>query len=165
MMTRRLIIAAAAVLAVSAARASAQGSQTEATSKDGSIVVAQTWTRATPNGARVAGGFLTVTNKGAVVDRLIGGSAAISGRIEIHEMSISDGVMKMRELPTGLEIKPGQTVELKPGGYHIMLMDLKQAAVEGGQVAGTLVFEKAGTVEIVYAVRALGGATGQKRAP
>jgi copper(I)-binding protein len=159
------MIAAAALLALSSARAAAQGGQMEATSKDGSIVVTQSWTRATPNGAKVAGGFLTVTNKGAVVDRLVGGSAAISGRIEIHEMSMSDGIMKMRELSKGLEIKPGQTVELKPGGYHIMLMDLKQAAVEGGQVAGTLVFEKAGTVEIVYAVRALGAAAGQKHSP
>jgi periplasmic copper chaperone A len=70
--------------------------------------------------------------------------------------------MKMRELPKGLEIKPGETVELKPGGYHLMLMDLKEQTEDGGKVEGTLVFEKAGTIDIYYHVRAMGATTGAK---
>jgi periplasmic copper chaperone A len=132
----------------------------ETLSKDGTILIQNLWTRATPNGAKVAGGFITITNKGTAPDRLIGGSAKTAGRVEVHEMAIDNGVMKMRELDKGLEIKPGETVELKPGGFHLMLMDIKEPAVEGGKLEGTLVFEKAGTIEIFYHVRAIGAASG-----
>jgi copper(I)-binding protein len=67
-----------------------------------------------------------------------------------------DNVMKMRELPNGLEVKPGKSVELKPGSFHVMLMDLKQPLKEGDKVKGTLVFEKAGTVNVEYTVRGMG---------
>jgi periplasmic copper chaperone A len=134
----------------------------ETLSKDGTILIQNLWTRATPNGAKVAGGFITITNKGAAPDRLIGGSAKIAGHVEVHEMAMDNGVMKMRELPKGLEIKPGETVELKPGGFHLMLMDLKEPAVDGGKVEGTLVFEKAGTIDIFLHVRALGATNGTK---
>ena len=88
-------------------------------------------------------------------DRLVGGSSAVASRFEIHEMTMVDGVMKMRPLG-GLEVKPGETVELKPGAFHIMLMDLKQPLEKGQKIKGTLIFEKAGTVAIEYAVEALG---------
>jgi periplasmic copper chaperone A len=96
-----------------------------------------------------------------VPDRLVGGSATIAAHVEVHEMAMDNGVMKMRELEKGLEIKPGETVELKPGGYHMMLMNLKEPAVDGGKVEGTLVFEKAGTIAIYYHVRALGATSGE----
>lgn len=122
----------------------------------GAIKISHPWTRATPAGAKVAGGFMIIENTGATADRLIGGSAIDAGRFEVHEMTMSGGVMKMRELQKGLEIKPGEKVTLKPGSYHVMFMDLKQPLAQGSLIKGTLVFEKAGTVEISYKVEAMG---------
>ncbi len=83
-----------------------------------------------------------------------------SVKFEIHEMSMDGGVMKMRPLPKGIEIKPGETVELKPGSYHLMFVGLKQPFEKGKRVKGTLQFEKAGTVEVEYVVEAIGGSPG-----
>jgi copper(I)-binding protein len=122
----------------------------------GAIEIAQPWTRATPKGAKVAGGYMTIRNKGAASDRLIGGSVDVAGRFEFHRMSMEGGVMKMRPVDGGLEIKPGESVELKPGSLHVMMMDLKQPLEKGQRVKGTLQFEKAGKVDIEFAVEALG---------
>ena len=124
----------------------------------GSLKIGHPWARATPKGASVAGGYLTITNTGTSPDRLTGGTAAFAGRFEIHEMSHEGGVMKMRELPKGLEIKPGETVELKPGSFHVMFMDLKQPLVKDQKPRpkGTLMFEKAGKIEVEFAVEAAG---------
>jgi len=124
--------------------------------KAGSLEIKHPWARATPKGAAVAGGYMTIVNNGTTADRLLGGSSPASGKFEIHEMAMDNGVMKMRPLPKGLEIKPGQTVELKPGSYHLMFMGLKQPFEKDMRVKGTLVFEKAGTVEVEYAVEAIG---------
>ena len=85
-------------------------------------------------------------------------SVAVSDRVEVHEMATVEGVMKMRPVKDGLEIKPGQSVELKPGGLHLMMLDLKQQLQQGQRVKGTLVFEKAGKVDIEFAVEGIGGA-------
>jgi periplasmic copper chaperone A len=122
----------------------------------GSIAVGNPWTRATPRGATVAGGYMTISNKGSAPDRLLGGSVAVAGRFEVHSMVMEQGVAKMRPVQGGLEIKPGETVELKPGSLHVMLMGLKQPLEKGQKVKGTLEFEKAGKVEIEYAVEAVG---------
>ena len=160
--SRRCVVAgAAAALLLSVIPHATKAHET--LSKDGTILIQNLWTRATPNGAKVAAGFITITNKGTVADRLTGGSAAIAARVEVHEMAVTDGVMRMRELDKGLEIKPGETIELKPGGFHLMLMDINEPAVEGGKVAGTLVFEKAGTIEIFYHVREIGATSGAKQ--
>lgn len=124
--------------------------------KVGDLVVTAAWTRQPPDGARVAGGFLKITNNGKISDRLIGGSAPFARAFEVHEMAIVDGVMKMRELAKGLEIKPGETVELKPGGYHIMYMDVTQRPKAGDKVKTTLKFETAGVVTIDVPVVAAG---------
>src|SRR5258707_15133134 len=79
--------------------------------KIGNLQISQPWTRATPKGAAVAGGYLKITNTGTTPDRLLGGSTALAKRFEIHEMSMDGGVMKMRELKDGLDIAPGATVE------------------------------------------------------
>lgn len=129
------------------------------TFKVGDITVASPWTRATPGGAKVAGGYLKVTNNGAAADRLVGGTSDIAGRVEFHEMAMSGGVMRMRPLEAGLEIKPGQTVELAPGGHHMMFMDLKRQLKQGDTVKASLRFEKAGTVEITFNVGAVGGSS------
>src|SRR6202035_6099799 len=77
--------------------------------KAGDLVIAQAWSRATPGGAKVAGGYLTIENKGSTADRLIGGSGDVTDRIEVHEMTTSNGVMTMRALDEGLVIEPGKT--------------------------------------------------------
>lgn len=128
--------------------------------KAGAIKVEAPWIRATPAGAQVAGGYMKIENAGKEADRLLGGTTAIAGKFEIHEMKMSGSVMRMRELDKGLELRPGQSVELKPGSYHAMLTDLKQPAKAGDKVKGTLVFEKAGKVEIEYTVRGMAGGAG-----
>lgn len=147
-MLRFATLAAACVLAAGAALAHGY--------KAGELEIGHPWSRATAPGAPVAGGYMTITNTGAEADRLVGGSAPFAGRVEIHEMTMQDDVMRMRELEGGLEIAPGETVELRPGGFHVMFMDLKEPLVEGESVPATLVFEKAGTVEVEFAIESMG---------
>lgn len=124
--------------------------------KLGMLMIEAPWTRATPAGAKVAGGYMTIINSGTTPDRLIGGSFPLAGRFEVHEMATTNGVMTMRELAKGLEIPPGAKIELKPGGLHVMFFDLKSQLREGQPVKGTLLFEKAGTVEVEYRVAPVG---------
>src|SRR5689334_18789590 len=102
--------------------------------KAGDLLITQAWSRQTPSGAKVAGGYLTVENKGTTADRLISGSGDVAGRIEIHEMAMDGGVMTMRPIEKGLVIDPGKTVKLAPGGNHLMLMDLKTPLKQGDKV-------------------------------
>jgi copper(I)-binding protein len=122
----------------------------------GTIEIGNPWTRATPKGSAVAGAYMTISNKGTEADRLLGGSSPVAGQFEVHSMTMEQGVAKMRPVEGGLEVKPGATVELKPGGFHVMLVDLKQPLEKGQKVKATLEFEKAGKVEIEYTVEALG---------
>jgi copper(I)-binding protein len=131
----------------------------------GSLTIKHPWSRATPKGASVAGGYMTITNTGTTPDRLVGGSVEAAKRFEIHEMSMEGGVMKMRELPKGLEIAPGATVELKPGSYHVMMMNLSKQFMQGDKVKGSLTFEKAGKVDVEFSVEAVGGAPQGHGAP
>jgi copper(I)-binding protein len=124
----------------------------------GTIAIVNPWTRATPKGATVAGAYMTISNKGTAPDRLVGGSSPVAGRFQVHSMTMEQGVAKMRPVEGGLEIKPGETVELKPGSFHAMLTGLKQPLQKGQKVKGTLEFEKAGKVDIEYAVEAVGAA-------
>ncbi|WP_158965312.1 DUF1775 domain-containing protein [Chachezhania sediminis] len=101
----------------------------------------------------VAGGFVTISNTGAEGDVLVGASSPVAGEMQIHEMKMEDGVMKMRELPGGLPIQAHETVNLKPGGYHVMFMDLKQPLVAGEEVEVTLDFAKAGKVSMTFPVK------------
>jgi len=114
------------------------------------------WARATPAGAKVGAGFVRVTNTGQEPDRLISGSMSLATEAAVHEMVTSGGVAKSRKLEGGLEIGPGQTVELNPGGYHLMFMGLRQGLREGETMKGTLVFEKAGTLGLEYHVARFG---------
>ncbi|MET4800576.1 copper chaperone PCu(A)C [Bradyrhizobium sp. LB11.1] len=124
--------------------------------KAGDLVISQAWSRATPGGAKVAGGFLTIENKGTAPDKLIGVSAEIAGKADVHEMAMDNGVMKMRPLDKGLVIEPGKTVKLAPGGNHLMLQDLKGPFKEGEKVPVTLEFEKAGKVAVSLDVQGVG---------
>ncbi len=126
--------------------------------KLGDLEIGHPWSRATPAGAKVAGGYLSVTNTGSAPDRLVAVASDISDKAELHEMAVKDGVMTMRPVEGGLEIPAGGKVELKPGAYHLMFMGLKRQPKEGESFSATLTFEKAGTVEVEFAVEAMGSA-------
>jgi periplasmic copper chaperone A len=122
----------------------------------GDLVITQPWSRATPGGAKIGGGYVTIENKGSVPDRLIGGSTDIADTVQIHQMTMNNGVMTMRAMQNGLTIEPGKTVKLAPGGYHLMLVDLKSPLKQGDKVPVTLEFEKAGKVKLSFDVQGIG---------
>ena len=124
--------------------------------KAGDLVITQAWARATPKGAKIGGGYLTIENKGSTPDRLVGGSTEVADKLEVHQMAMKDGVMTMRPLDNGLTIDPGKTVKLAPGGYHLMMFDLKSPLKQGDTVPVTLKFEKAGDVKVSLAVQGIG---------
>lgn len=122
----------------------------------GGIVLEQAWTRATPPNAPVAGGFITIRNNGNRGDRLVSVTSPDAASVEIHQMTMDGGVMRMRKLADGLPIGAKAIVTLKPGGYHLMFIGPKRPIVEGGTVTATLRFENAGAREVRFEVRALG---------
>ena len=122
----------------------------------GDLTITGAFTRATLPNAPVGGGFLTIANNGAEADRLVAAASPVAAQVQLHEMKMEGDVMKMAELENGIEIPAGETVTLAPGGLHIMFMGLKQAFVEGQTVPVTLTFEKAGTVEVLLQVGAVG---------
>ena len=124
--------------------------------KAGDLVITLAWSRATPGGAKVGGGYLTIENKGSVPDRLIGGTADVAAKVEVHEMATNNGVMTMRPVEGGLTIEPGKTVKLAPGGYHLMMLDLKGPLKKGDKLPVTLEFEKAGKVTVSFDVQGIG---------
>ena len=126
----------------------------------GSLKISAPWARATPKGASIGGGYMKITNTGSAPDRLVGGASDVSSRFEVHEMSMDNGVMKMRPVDKGIEIKPGETVEFKPGGYHVMFIGLKNGLEKGQHVKATLEFEKAGKVDVDFTVEGIGAQTG-----
>lgn len=122
----------------------------------GDLAIHNPVSRATLPGQPVAGGFLAVENKGAEADRLVAVAApSVSDDVQIHEMAVVDGVMTMRPLKDGLEIPAGTTVELKPGGFHVMFMAIKKPLAEGETIDATLTFEKAGKVDVTFDVGAM----------
>jgi len=126
----------------------------------GSLKISTPWVRATPGGAAIGGGYMTITNNGGSSDRLVGGSSDVSTRFEIHQMSMDNGVMKMRPVANGIEIKPGQTVEFSPGGYHVMFAGLKKPVEQGQHIPARLQFEKAGNVTVNFTVEPIGTQAG-----
>jgi periplasmic copper chaperone A len=124
--------------------------------KAGDLVISQAWSRATPKGAKTGGAYVTIENQGSAPDRLIGGSADVAGNVQVHEMSMEGGVMKMRPVENGLTIEPGKTVKLAPGGYHLMMMDLKAPLKQGEKVPVTLEFERVGKVTVSLDVQGAG---------
>jgi copper(I)-binding protein len=157
----RGIIGAALLAGLLAAPARAQ----EVTAGD--LVITQAWTRATPGGAKIGGGYVTIENKGSAPDRLIGGSADVAGKVEVHEMAMNNGVMTMRPLDQGLVIEPGKTVKFSPGGYHLMMFDLKSPLKQGDKMPLTLEFAKAGKVKLSLDVQGIGaqGPAGAEKTP
>jgi copper(I)-binding protein len=155
--TRTLIqsvLAGAVTITIQFAPAGAQAADYDV----GSIHVTQPWARATPKGASAGAAYLTVTNNGAAPDRLSCAGSDAAAACQIHTMSMDNGVMKMRPVEGGIEIKPGETVTLKPGSDHLMLTSIKHALEAGKTVEATLQFEKAGTVKVEFAILAMGAA-------
>jgi copper(I)-binding protein len=122
----------------------------------GDLELTGAFARATLPNAPVAGGYVTITNKGDEADRLVSAQSPFSPNVQIHEMGVVNDVMEMQHLPEGLEIPAGETVRLAPGGLHMMFLNISEPFVQGETVPVTLVFEKAGTVEIELAVQAFG---------
>ncbi|GAB4357333.1 MAG: copper chaperone PCu(A)C [Oricola sp.] len=148
MKMKKLVTAlATAALLVGAPAASFAGEY-----KIGDLVIDNPQARATPPGAPVSGGYLVIHNNGKEADRLVGGSADFAGKVEIHEMAMDGEVMKMRELENGLEIPAGGEVTLKPGGYHVMFMEMKRNLEAGTTEKVTLRFQKAGDITMDFDV-------------
>ena len=109
------------------------------------VDVQNAWARATVKGQMATGAFMTLTAKDGA--KLVGASSPVAGVSQVHEMKMDGGVMKMAEVKGGLELPAGKAVELKPGGYHVMLMDLKQPLMKDSTVDVTLIFKDAKGVE------------------
>jgi copper(I)-binding protein len=124
----------------------------------GSIHIAQPWARATPKGASSGAAYMTITNTGKTADKVNCVSSEASAQCQIHTMAMDNGVMKMRPVEGGLEIKPGETVTLAPGGLHVMLVNLKHPLEQGKSVKATLKFDSAGSVDVDYPIAAIGAA-------
>ena len=146
----RIRIFAAAVAAILLATPAAAHELTV-----GTIEITDLWTRATPPGAQAAGGFLTLTNTGSEPDRLIAVSTPVAARGELHEMAVNEGVMTMRQVEA-IEIPPGETVTLAPGGFHLMFIGMSEPLSEGGEVPVTLTFETGGVIETYLHVVGVG---------
>src|SRR5580700_2003667 len=124
----------------------------------GSIHISQPWARATPKGAASGAAYMTITNNGKTADKVNCVSSDASAECQIHTMTMDNGVMQMRPVEGGLEIKPGETVTLKPGGFHMMLVNLKHPLEQGNTVKATLKFDTAGSVDVEYPIAAIGAA-------
>lgn len=122
----------------------------------GSLQITQPWARATPKGADSGAAYMTVTNTGKTAERLSCVSSEASARCQIHQMIMDNGVMKMRPVEGGLQIKPGETVTLKPGGFHVMLVDLKAPLQPGKTVEATLQTGDGATVQVQFPIAAIG---------
>jgi copper(I)-binding protein len=143
MMHRRTLLAAACLLAMPAAAQQA-----------GEIVVTRAWTRAAGQNGTGAG-FLSIANRGTAADRLVGASSPIARVTEIHTHIREGDILRMRPV-AAVELPPGETVTLQPGGFHLMLIGLKEPLIQGQTVPVTLRFERAGEVEVTLAIQPAG---------
>ncbi len=148
---RKFSMAAAAAVGV-AAFAGAVLAQDETI---GDLKIGHPWVLPAPAGAPTAAGYLTLTNRGKTADRLLGVDVAEATKVEIHHMIMDGAIMRMRPVPDGIVVPPGQTVTLAPGGYHLMLIGPKRAFKVGEHLQGVLRFEHAGLVKIDFPVQVL----------
>ena len=126
--------------------------------KGGDIIIDKAWSRATPKGAAVGVGYFVIHNHGAAPDKLTGGAADFADNVSVHEMSMDNGIMRMRELSSGLEIPANGEVRLSPKGYHVMFTGLKAPLKKGDHIKATLTFARAGAVSVEFAVGGVGDA-------
>ncbi|WP_105424481.1 copper chaperone PCu(A)C [Neorhizobium tomejilense] len=128
----------------------------DAPAKVANLEITSAFTKAMLPGQPVGGGYLTIKNTGKSDDMLVSVSSPVAGTVEMHEMAMQGQVMKMRKLDTGIAIPASKTVELTPGGLHLMFIKVKEPFKQGGKVPVTLTFEKAGKVDITLPVEAAG---------
>ena len=117
----------------------------------GDIKVAHPYTRSTPPGAKTAGAYLSIDNRGKVAERLMRASSPAAGMVELHSMSMDGNIMRMRAIPA-IELPAGKTVALAPGGLHLMLQDLKRPLKKGERIPVTLTFERSGDLKVELSV-------------
>jgi periplasmic copper chaperone A len=122
----------------------------------GSLRIDHPWATATPQGAKVGVGYMKIINDGAQADRLIAITSPVSHKVAVHASVKEGDIVKMRLLDKGLQIKPGETVELVPEGTHVMFEGLSGPLVAGTRAKATLTFEKAGSIDVEYTVQPLG---------
>ena len=122
--------------------------------KVGSLQIENAYTRATVPGQMAAGGFMKIENKGGV-DLLVSASSPVAGEVQLHEMAMEGNVMKMRQVKD-IAVPAGGAVELKPGGLHLMFMNIKTPLTAGEAIPVKLKFAKAGEVEVKFPVNAMG---------
>lgn len=146
-MNMRFIVPA--LIAIMAAPASA------VSFKVGDLSISNPWARQTAPGQSNGGGFMTIANRGKGADRLVGGSSPAAAKVEIHTMSMDGGIMRMRPVKEGLAVPAGGKLELKPGGYHIVLIGLKTPLERGKRVPLTLKFENAGMTTVDLKVESI----------
>jgi hypothetical protein len=158
-MTNRTIISRGLAAACALALAQLAAAAAQATDYNvGPIQITAPWARATPKGASSGAAYMTITNTGKTPDKVSCVSSDASAECQIHTMTMDNGVMQMRPVEGGLEIKPGETVTLKPGGFHMMLVNLKHPLEQGNTMKATLKFDTAGTVDVEYPIAAIGAA-------
>ena len=118
------------------------------------------WTRPVASASGIGAGYMKITNNGTEADVLMGGSSDVAERVEVHETAIDDkGVASMKKLDA-VELKSGQSIELKPAGMHLMLIGLKEPLQEGGTLKAQLIFKRAGKVDVELMVKTSGGDAG-----
>jgi len=115
------------------------------------ITIENAWARATPGAVTTGGAYMTLVDHGTSPDRLVAVSTPVAGKAELHVMSMDKGISTMRPVDA-LTVEPGKPVELKPGGYHVMLIDLKAPLKLGDSFPMSLTFEKAGTIQVTVKV-------------
>ena len=157
-----LAAAAVALVPVSAALADGHGKKPmdhAMPSKVKGVAVENAWARASAGMVRNGGAYLTIVNGAAEADRLVGAEAGVAERVEIHTHIDDNGVMRMRRVE-GVDLPAGGTVELKPGGYHVMFMGLHKPLKKGEKFPMTLVFEKAGKIATEVEIMDVGSMRG-----
>ncbi len=143
-------LALGAVVALTATAAVAHGYRV------GALSIQHPWSRETAVGQAVGGGFLTIANGGTRNDRLLSGTSPLAAEVQLHAMTMDGGVMRMRQVTGGIAVPAKGSVELKPGGYHIMFMGLKRQLRQGERFPVTLRFQRAGSVTVQFAVQPVG---------
>ena len=116
------------------------------------VEISKAWLRATPPSAMAAGGYLVITNNTGSDDTLVGVEFSQAGKSEIHQMKMNDGVMEMRPLKQGINIPAGESISLKPGGFHLMFMGMKSQLKDGQNYQVKLTFTHSGAMEIDFPV-------------
>lgn len=141
------------VLLAMTAAACSRSTDTDVTSRAGPLDISDAWLRAMPPGAGVAAGYVTLHNKSAKDVRVVSWRSPVAESVEVHEMKMEGGQMRMRQLEGGLTIAAGQTVALAPGGFHLMFMGVKNTAAVGSFVAVQLVMADGSSLDLVLPVR------------